>query len=270
MRTKNFKVLCWWLPVLMFGLAMAQPARLSAQVSGAPSSTPREAIMKFVSLNGEHKLNTREARLLLSGELTQLPPSVGPLAEPDKIIVLGDDSAVARLPAQSPAHQDSYFFLKLDGKAWTVEAGRLLAIPAFVWQLRDDLAKRQSRTPEDEATLRNLNLTLSTDRELANWFNNNKGALETLRSLTSASGTSAPRVTTGRVQTPETDKILEELSASALSIETDGILIVTIGGITDNSVGFLFAPGGKAPAMSKTDYIWIEPVGDNWFLFKTT
>ncbi len=270
MRTGRFKTLYWCLPILVFGLAIAQPTHLAAQVSTAPASTPREAIMRFLSLNAEHKLNTPEARALLSGELTQLPPFVGPLTEPDKIIALGDDSAVARLPAQSPAHQDGYFFLQRDGAAWTIEAGRLLAIPAFVWQLRDQLTKRQGRTPEDEATLRNLNLTLSTDRELAIWFNSNKGALETLRALASASGASSPRGPDGRVQTPETNKILEDLSASALDIETDGTVIVTIGGITDNTVGFLFAPNGKAPPMSKTDYIWIEPVGDNWFLFKTT
>jgi hypothetical protein len=56
-----------------------------------------------------------------------------------------------------------------------------------------------------------------------------------------------------------------------LGISRTGVVKVTIGGILDNSVGFLHAADpASVPPIDPSEHIWIEPVGDGWYLFKTT
>jgi hypothetical protein len=50
-----------------------------------------------------------------------------------------------------------------------------------------------------------------------------------------------------------------------------GIVDVNIGGILDNSVGYLYVPdGATAPRMSYENYIYLEQVNENWYVYKTT
>jgi hypothetical protein len=50
-----------------------------------------------------------------------------------------------------------------------------------------------------------------------------------------------------------------------------GIIEINIGGMLNNSVGFLYVPEGRMPpAMSSGGYIYIEKVMDHWYLYKTT
>ncbi|MCA6364826.1 MAG: hypothetical protein IM638_17465 [Bacteroidetes bacterium] len=59
------------------------------------------------------------------------------------------------------------------------------------------------------------------------------------------------------------------------SVVTDplwpGTLLFLIGGTSDNRVGYLYQPDpAKIPPVSARNYILIEPLGNGWYLFKTT
>ena len=55
------------------------------------------------------------------------------------------------------------------------------------------------------------------------------------------------------------------------SIDTqDSATRIVIGGSVDNTVGILLAGASGAPAINPSSYIWIEDLGDGWFLFRTT
>ncbi len=50
-----------------------------------------------------------------------------------------------------------------------------------------------------------------------------------------------------------------------------GVVDVTIGGIMDNLVGYLYIPdGASVPEMSAAHYIYLEHIIDNWYIYKTT
>ena len=76
----------------------------------------------------------------------------------------------------------------------------------------------------------------------------------------------------GRIRArAEVQSQLAALHALTLDVSPAGVTTVTIGGVLDNSLGFLHAADPAAvPPVGPEEYIWIEPVGDGWYLFKTT
>jgi hypothetical protein len=210
---------------------------------------------RLVALNNSRSLKSPEGAALLSGELERWG-SAGhgewPLA--DRVIAIGVDRAVARLTAPTGEYSDDYFYLRRDGDGWTIYAYRTLALTGVLVELRRLLKAQPSRSPEEERTLRNAELILAPDRGLIAWAQAHRDLLERTRA------------------TPDSTEIgreLEEAGGNRVRVE-DGRTIVSIGGILDNEVGFLFAPDGRAPAIDPDSYIWIEPVGGGWYLFKTT
>ena len=63
------------------------------------------------------------------------------------------------------------------------------------------------------------------------------------------------------------------------------LVTLVVGGLTDNEVGFMHVREGRPPPIDPDDrsrveggllvsrafpHIWVEPVTDGWFLFRTT
>ena len=117
--------------------------------------------------------------------------------------------------------------------------------------------------------LANLELMLASDRDLRAWFDHNRHDLETLRAMTQNG-----RETAGNddeMTMVDTSALRRRLHLDAISFSSTGIVRVTIGGMTDNEVGFLHASNPAAvPPIDPSDHIWIEPLGDGWYLFRTT
>lgn len=258
---------------LLLLLAAAAPAFAQANLApGADLSGPRAALERLLALNAASEMNGPEGRALLTGELAPSNrPSVGPLIPPDALVALTGGKAVARIPAHGDDAPDLYLYLRQgpDGH-WTIEAARTLALTGLTRELRRMLRAMPHRTADLEAALRNAELTLASDRALRIWFGENCGALERLRRIAEGGGT-PPDEVDRVVETPQSTRLLGELHAILLRISRAGVVSVTIGGVLDNSVGFLHAPNPAAvPAIDPSDHIWIEPVGDGWYLFKTT
>lgn len=234
-----------------FALALA----LSLEASAALPPTPDLAMERFVAMNNGRGLNSAEGRELLAGELESYEGSgVGRLPLPDKIIQAGPDMAVARMAAQEGSHPDLYFYLRRNSAGWTITALRSLALTGVLEELI--LLDRQapSADPEMRLAIRNAELVLSSDRALIAWAAANRDLLEQARAA------------------PASAEIAKRVREAGLTlVARDGdLILVTIGGILDNEVGFLWAPEGAAPAIDASRYIWVEPIGGGWHLFKTT
>lgn len=244
-----------------------------------PFEGPQTALERLSKLNKIRQLPTDAERRLFTGELADSrADSFGVLTmnEPDKILLIDETRAVGRFQARVTAANDRpvdvYFYLKNEGADWKIYAVRRFAVPQFMEQLFESLNARANLNEADRRLYENLQLTLDTDKGLRAWFAENRASMDKLRSLLpSSSKRSAPLyVGTDDKQFPAVAALLKNLNLSRVSIEKNGNIEIVIGGVTDNTVGFIYSPAGKPPEITTLEYIWVEPLADNWYLFRTT
>jgi hypothetical protein len=248
-----------FLPIL---LAVASPASTPAEPSPAETATLQadpgvpagaaEAAERLVRMINEKKTATPEGRQLLVGELGRLTDLPFGLPRPDRLLPT-PAGAVARLPATDRSGTDIYVYLRRAPTGWEAHALRTLALTGIASELSTELRAKSTRTPEDEAELRNVELLLSSDRNLSEWFAAHRERLDRART------------------DPDDERLEEELTALGLAAfrQDQGMFVASIGGMLDNEVGFLFAEAAPPP-IDPGRYIWLEPLGGGWYLFKTT
>ena len=176
----------------------------------------------------------------------------------------------------------------------------------FLEVINTTLKSKAVLTAEEMEVLANTELVLSSDKMLTEWFQKNRAALdklskraviETKKKLVKAT---PPRktgsgdtfavavnpmvkndneedepqtietITQYTKQFPKTVASLKNLHLSALETKSNGNVEITIGGITDNSVGFVYSPSGTPPPIDGWRYIWVEKVAAGWYLYRTT
>ena len=130
-------------------------------------------------------------------------------------------------------------------------------------------------------------LTIAADAELKNHFVSQKPLFEALAK--EFTGLAAIDVVNfdGRVAPPGSIEAqgvtVEQVSGLAAQLraltlgaairkyrDCEGCVVFIVGGEGENQVGYLRAgPGAKVPKMSPQGFIYIEPIADGWYLFKT-
>ena len=155
--------------------------------------------------------------------------------------------------------QDWYIYLVYDQNKWKISAVRNLALPGLFFMALQELQSKANRTKEEEYRYQNRLLTLKLDSELKEFLQINIDSLNTI----------ALEAKTSQEDATESAR---HLHLNFVAYEsTSGIVDVNIGGILDNSVGYLFVPTGtEVPKMSDDNYIYIEHIAGNWYLYKTT
>jgi hypothetical protein len=254
-------------------LALAVSAPCLAQpnlLPGAEGGGPNAAIEHFLSLNATSALDGVQGRALLGGELAHNHPAAfGPLSPPDRIVMLVGGKAVARLPGQGEDRPDLYLYLSQHDGAWRIDAARTFAFTDMLREMRNVLRDRASHGSGDDDMLANLELTLESDQDLRAWFDHVRHDLEYLRSMVQ-NGRERAGDDDG-LMVPDSSALRRRLHLGAVSFSSTGVVRVTIGGMTDNEVGFLHAADpAQVPPIDPSDHIWIEPLGDGWYLFRTT
>lgn len=226
-------------------------------------TSPEATLSRFIELANAGQLKTPQGQALLTGEARQMATDAASnLPAVDRIVAVSPDLAAARivLRGDKGAEADAYFYMERTEGRWAVSAYRAMAMTGMDMALLAEMKKQPKLSAEDELLKRNLELMLSTDGQLRAWFAANRPALEDLAKSWRARP--APRAR-------EHGPALAALGLSAIENKGDGVQI-TIGGKLDNTVGFLRAGPSGPPPISPSDYIWIEPLGDGWFLFRTT
>jgi hypothetical protein len=73
----------------------------------------------------------------------------------------------------------------------------------------------------------------------------------------------------GRVEPAE--QLAKKLFIGSLKKTDDGRIELVIGGVIDNFVGITYVPkGAQPPEITPGDYIYVEQVSPQWYVFKTT
>jgi hypothetical protein len=266
------------LPALLLGLAAGPPLVAAAPAPAASSSTAassveaeqRAALAELDQLSAAGKLQSDEGKALRTGEAAEWigPDLEGGLA-PDKLIQISPDRAVARTPA-GKVPQDTYTYLdKVDGH-WKISAERTLALSFLLREYKEDLEGKPARTADEEALLRNVRLIVASDAELGAWFRSHAAEIAAIKDFYVASGSNDWVIAKDNdTPGPLADR-LRALGLAGIGRSEAGFVQIVVGGVLDNAVGFLFDGGKEAPSPSSDDYIWIEPVGGGWYLFRTT
>jgi hypothetical protein len=253
---------------LIFAAGVSLSRAQDGSVDGA-----RDVLLQIAQLSRQKALQTEAARRILTGELTDLKAdSFGRLADaPDKILPLDKTHAVGRFQFTGDDNhsEDVYFYLRFEN-GWKIYALRALALPKFLRDYYAILKSKPDSTEEEKRELANLKLLFASDAELKNWFAENRRALEKFAvAAQSKKGKNDFYVGFSDKNSPEAAQ-LREMNLSLLSVKTNGNVEIVIGGITDNTVGFLYSPAKTPPAVSTLEYIWVEEIAPGWYLFRTT
>ena len=123
--------------------------------------------------------------------------------------------------------------------------------------------------------LGNLNLILSLDSEIIDHFNKNKIEFERLKDI------AFKNLDTTKADEERSIKLCNGLENDfhklfISSIETGGYELgncinFSIGGMLDNTVGYLFVKDKKdVPEMNPSSIIMIREIGNGWYIYKTT
>ena len=229
---------------------------------------------KRAHITGEYAEHYADAPTM--GE--QLPPAVHVTS---RVLARSDSSAVfATSLRDSSRAADWYTYLARQEGTWRITAVRTLALPPFVYMLRDELRALPTRPDSLERRLRNLELTMRSDSALQAHFGSRRPAFDALATqfaqagdaqLVRADGTVEPANAAAGVGAVASQLRALDLNAVRRDPGLKGCVLISIGGILDNGVGFLRAdPGCQVPAMSPQEYIYLERVAPDWYLYKTT
>lgn len=244
---RGFCACLCWLPLFVLGLVITTDAQTPA------TSIPRSVVTEFSRLSSLGQLQSTTARNLLCEEaLSWQTPSFGNLSkEPDAVVPVDEANAVARLQwtGEKGFVTDFYFYLRRESdKEWKICAMRTLALTGIIQEALQELQSVKNPSAEEIYQRDNAALTLSTDAHLRAWFLKNQIALEEVRKLMTQRpvGTSVAANDKDQKETTISTR-LRALKVSVAETLGDGDVDITIGGITDNAVGFLYKVKGKPP-----------------------
>lgn len=237
----------------LLAVTLLWSASIPAQTTPtSDEAAQRSVLSQFSELSSQNRLQSPEAKRLLSGEAAEWKgPAFGTISF-DTIIQTGPGQAVARIPAQGGNPEDFYIYLRLIEGEWKITSARTVAA-GF----------------DEHPTI--------SDKDLRDWFQSNRARFEQLKNdfagvkgdywCTSGDGNS--------------NAALTKLKALRLTCVTnwsggdeageEGLTHFIIGGMADNEVGFLFVAKGFAPPPITDDhYIWVEQLDDGWYLYRAT
>jgi hypothetical protein len=133
-----------------------------------------------------------------------------------------------------------------------------------------------SSKEEYDFMLGNAKLITELDNNIIKHFSDNKSEFERLKylSLQELRNTNHEKEKSGVSLMEGSKEDYQKLYISSIQfgdIEIGNYLIFLIGGILDNTVGYIYIPpGASIPWMNSSGLIMIRTIGDGWYMFKTT
>lgn len=178
-----------------------------------------------------------------------------------------------------------YAYLRVDAGTWKLEAIRTLTLPAKFFETLVAVEKAAIAGRLSELGVQELDrshLTIASDAELKSHFTAQKPLFEAFAKEFAAlssidvvnfDGRVAP---VGSASADQAVGLAQQLRSLTLGAairkyrDCEGCVALIVGGDGENQVGYLRAgPGARVPKMSPKSFIYIEPIADGWFLFKT-
>ncbi len=252
-------------------LLVGFPLPAFAQEKVDARAAVKATLLQLFEFSNKQTLQTPEARQLLAGEaLDWKMPTFGDLAAaPDKIVLLDGENAVGRIQLHGKRRVVDLYFYLTGQKGWKVTAVRTLALTGIMEGAYEYLKTKTNLTAEEKEELGNLELLLASDETLREWFGRNAAGMNKIYELTR--GQKSGYLSENDPKSAEIRKQLKSLHFSGVvEIHPEGNVEFVIGGVTDNTLGFLYSPTNQPPKIRANSYIWMEEVAPKWFLFRTT
>lgn len=189
-----------------------------------------------------------------------------------------------RWPESFDISIDYYFHLRMEGSQWKLAAIRSLATPMFAWWF---CVTKDPIPAEFAAVVDNMKLMCLDDAQFVEWFEERRGAYETLMRRV-AESPPAGNYSAGNPDHESGDAglsaALKSAGASGLSTSYCGgsendmsadrfkdCVSFPIAGLVDNTVGVLWARSDTfLPTLSPSSIIMLRPLGGGWWMYKTT
>lgn len=178
---------------------------------------------------------------------------------------------------------DIYFYL-VKKQNWTVYAVRSLVMR----QSAKDALKRLDSIPQSQRgeaytkthahtylfERRNLELWDNSDNVLVDHFKTHKKEFAAMQKRLVKKGfTKQDSLIVKAIKDKKIKKLADEVLIRGFEYDKHypGCIFYMIGGISDNTVGYLYQPDPKKiPLITEKHYIMLKSLGDGWYLFKTT
>lgn len=272
---------------LLFVCLFAINCTLHAQYAGDTLS-PLRVVEKYVSPNGfPEKLRHFCCEMY---QEWSAPTTLGQqlaLTVHRDVHLLYQDTAKAVVTVwlhDSVTSMDVYFYLQ-HRQVWTVYAVRSLVMKDFA---KNEL-KRLDSIPVSQRGKPYANISNHTwqfdydntvlwgkpDTVLAQYFYDHRAAFVKLENIRAkkfpitAGDTINHSVSVDKKMRKQMNKLL--LRDILIDSRAVGTVLYHIGGVLDNSVGYMYQPDpAKLPKVSAGYFILIRPLGNGWYLYKTT
>lgn len=271
-----------------FGILFLLVVHACTAQSPADTLSPRRVVEKYVSVNGfpeklRHFCCEMYHEWMAPQTLgQQLAPSVN-----REIKVLYEDTGRAVISVwfhDSITTMDVYFYLQ-HRQVWTVYAVRSLAMKTIAkkeLKRLDSIPLEQRGKSYTKATghtwkfdYDNTSLWGSSDTTLALYFYTHKKQFAEIEKARAkkyplgANDSAYQVVITDEKLRKKADKLL--IRDIIVDKNAPGTVLYLLGGVLDNSVGYLYQPDpSKVPNISAGYFILIRPLGNGWYLYKTT
>lgn len=154
---------------------------------------------------------------------------------------------------------DFYAYLVKMESNWKLMAIRRFFLPEFIYTVRDSLQKIQNLPANDSAFLLSLQLFTKSDRELRNYLSVNQQKFQELISLFANN------------EKDKADIALAEVGCTAIYNDKKypGCTFIQILQFKNMEAGFIHAADSAfLPAISLDEFIYIEEVVPEWFVFR--
>lgn len=68
----------------------------------------------------------------------------------------------------------------------------------------------------------------------------------------------------------ETVELMQRLRVTFINAELPwkGVVQLTVGGVIDDAIGYLYTPTGEMPLISSDEFYYLEDIGDGWWIFR--
>ena len=207
--------------------------------------------------------------------------------------LLQQDSAAAVVTVElrdTISRNDFYLYFAKEEKDWKLRAVRGLAMTGVGQQMLKvlttmpptEVANYNQRHPDANHTFTvgNLKLWSGADADIIEHFNEHRADFNKVVELVQARQYFPPKADVLALgeqaanADPAVNALLQSLYISRITRRDTGCgtcLEFLIGGLVENTVGFLYQPDASAvPAMHPDRIIVIKPIGNGWYLYKTT